>query len=237
VKYLIALVLGVLTGVAAALMLVIHNPTAGTKSLSPLSVSSQSLMQFRYTAVSERAIAFTNDGESATQPYPSKILQLWESTVRDTDVLISPLRDARDQLIGFGIKYSSDSEASNVLRGEALQHSVWHIVLPGRGSLFIEQSENYWNYITDVILPAHWSAADSWKGIWTGNMTSGPGALGLARVVGGAGEFSNRTAVAVESLTAEAYSTRRGPVAVDGVLLIEIDDNNRQAGVADSTLN
>ena len=221
-KYLIALVLGLLTGAAIVAALLVYNPTAGSTRLSPLSVSNQSLLQLSYSGVTERNIAYTNNGESAAKPYPAKILQLWEAPVRRTDVKMANLLDARGRPVGFGIKYMSDSEATNILQGKAIVDSAWHVVLPGRGSFFIEQSENYWGYLRNVVLPAHWSAADSWKGNWTGNTTSGPGALGIAKVTGGSGEFAGRTADAVEMISARAYSTRMGPVSLEGNLMIEL---------------
>ncbi len=221
-KYLISLLLGITVGGAIACAVLVYNPTAGTASLSPLSVSSQTLMQLSYSGVTERSIAYTNNGESAAKPNPAKILQLWEAPVSQTDVFMAQLSDARGQPVGFGIKYMSKSESTNVLQGKAMVDSIWHVVMPGRGSFFVGQSENYWDYLKNVVLPAHWSSADSWKGNWTGNTTAGPGALGLASVVGGSGEFTGRTADAVESLSARAYSTRLGPVSLDGTLLIEM---------------
>ena len=108
------------------------------------------------------------------------------------------------------------------MNGEAIVDSVWHIYLPGRGSLFVQQTENYWNYLRNVVIPAHWSSGDNWRGLWNGNVTAGPGALGTGRVVGGSGEFDGLVSDAVEALSAKAYSVDEGPVALDGSLTIEI---------------
>ena len=53
-------------------------------------------------------------------------------------------------------------------------------------------------------------------------MTSGPNALGTARVVGGSGAFAGIEAEAVDALTASAYSVDAGPVDADGQLVIEL---------------
>lgn len=233
-KYVIALILGILTGAVAAAALLVYNPFAGNRELTPLSVSDQTLMQFNYSAVAERTIAYTNDGESTIKPYPAKVLQLWEAPVRHTDAMITTLSDSRGRQVGFGVKYMSDSEKTNILNGEALIDSVWHIVLPGRGTLFVEQTENYWDFLRNVVLPSYTSSADSWKGTWSGNLTAGPGALGTAMVTGGSGEFASRSAEAVESVTAKAYSTRVGPVSVDGQIMIEMNVIDEQAVAADS---
>lgn len=234
-KYLLALILGLLTGIAAAALLLIYNPMAGANRLSPLSVSDQALIRFSYSGVADNTIAYTNDGESTVRPFPAKILQLWEAPVRRTDALMTLLTDARGQNVGLGIKYMSDSEASSVTNGEAIIDSVWHIVIPGRGTLFVEQSENYWSYLRDVVLPAQWSSGKSWKGNWTANTTAGPGPLGTARVTGGSGEFAGANAEAVESLDAKAYSTRVGPVSLDGHITIEMSrDDDTRSMAADS---
>ena len=100
--------------------------------------------------------------------------------------------------------------------------SVWHIYLPARGSLFMEQSENYWGYIRDIVVPARWSSGDNWRGSWLGNITAGPGALGTSAVAGGSGQFQYMIAEGVESFSAKAYSVEHGPVAMTGELAIEL---------------
>ncbi len=221
-KYLIALILGLLTGAALAAIGIVYNPVAKTPGLSPLAVSDQSLMQLNYSAVASSSIAYTNNGESAATPHPQRILQLWEEPIRRTDVMMTPLTTASGEFAGLGIKFMSDSEASRLIEGKALVDSNWYVVLPGQGTFFIEQSENYWGFLKEVVLPAHWSSADSWKGVWNGNVTDGPGALGTGRVHGGHGVFSGVNSEVVESLSAKAYSSRLGPVAMQGSLMIDV---------------
>ena len=233
-KYLVALLIGMFVGAFLTAAVLVYNPLAGTRDLTPLSVSDQTLIQLNYSGVADRSIAYTNDGESTVKPHPAKVLQLWEAPVRQTDAMITMLADSRGRTVGFGVKYMSDSEKSNILSGEALVDSVWHIVMPGRGTLFVEQTENYWDFLRNVVLPSYTSSGDSWKGTWSGNLTAGPGALGTAMVTGGSGEFADRTAEAVESVTAKAYSTRLGPVALDGQIMIELDRREEPALTADS---
>ena len=221
-KYLISLVLGMIVGVAACGAMLYYNPFTAQNRLSPLSVTDNDLIMLKYSAVAADALIYTNDGESQITPYPAKVLQLWEPPIRRTDAMATILSDSRNQAVGIGIKFSSDSEITSILNGKAIVDSVWHIYLPGRGSLFVEQNENYWSYLREIVVPAHWSSGDSWKGIWNGNITSGPGALGTSRVVGGSGEFSGLNTEGVESLTAKAYSVEQGPVALDAEVAIEI---------------
>ena len=199
-----------------------YNPMHSRNTLSPLSVSDHEIMTFKYSAVAADAIVYTNDGESQISPNPPKVLQLWEPTVRSTSAMATVLRDSRNAPAAIAIKFSSDSEATRIMDGRAIVDSVWHVFLPGQGTLLIEQSENYWNYLRDVVLPAQWSAADSWRGNWHGTVTDGPGALGTAHVYGGSGVFAGRSFEAIESLSARAYSAVDGPRAIDGRILIEI---------------
>jgi hypothetical protein len=150
------------------------------------------------------------------------VLQLWEPTVRHTDAMATVLRDSRGQSAAIGMKLSSDSESTNILNSEAIVNSIWHIYVPGQGSLFVEQQENRWSYLREIVIPAHWSSADSWRGSWSGNITSGPGALSTARIFGGSGIYVGLEADGVESLNAKAYSAKSGPVAISGELAIEI---------------
>jgi len=222
IRHLIALIMGLVLGAMAASALLFYNPLAAQNPLSPLSVSDQEIISLGYSAVAEDAIVFTNDGESRVRPYPVGVQQLWEAPIRRTNVLVTVLSDSRNNPAGIGIKYMSDSEQTRIINGEALVDSAWHIVLPARGSLFVSESENYWNFLRQIVVPAYWNSGDSWKGTWHGNTTAGPGSLGTARVTGGYGKFAGLESVAVESISARAYSVAAGPVAMEGRLTIEI---------------
>ena len=222
IRHLSALIIGLILGGVAAVALLYYNPLAARNSLSPLSVSDQDIISLGYSAVVQDAIVYTNDGESRVHPRPVKVQQLWEAPVRRTEVLVTVLSDSRNNPAGIGIKFMSDSERTRLINGEALVDSAWHILLPGRGSLFVSQTENYWNFLRQIVVPAHWSSGDSWKGSWHGNTTVGPGALGTARVWGGYGEFAGLDSEAVEAISARAYSVAEGPVAMEGRLTIAV---------------
>ena len=225
IKYVAGLLLGIVLGVLAAGALLYFNPLAARNPLSPLSVSNNEILSLGYSGVPTDSIVFTNDGESRVQPYPEKVQELWEAPVRRSEVLVTVLTDSRNNPAGIGIKYSSDSEHTRLINGDALVDSAWHIHLVERGSLFVEQTENYWNFLRNIVLPAYWSSANHWKGVWSGNMTVGPGALGTASVTGGTGEFAGLESEAVEAVHASAYSVAQGPVAMNGQLTIDVTGN------------
>lgn len=221
-KYLLSLIVGMAMGAAAFFLLLYYNPLITQNTLSPLSVTDNELINLNYSAVATDSLIYTNDGESQIAPHPAKVLQLWERPIRETTAMATMLKDSRNQTVGIGIKFSSDSESTRILNGEAIVDSVWHIYLPGRGSLFVEQQENYWGYLREIVIPAYWSSGDSWRGIWNGNTTAGPGPLGTATVVGGSGRFNGLRTEGVEALAVKAYSVDKGPVAIDGAITIEI---------------
>lgn len=225
IKYVAGLVLGIVLGALAAATLLYFNPLAARNPLSPLSVSNNEILSIGYSAVPKDSLVYTNNGESRVKPHPEKVRELWEAPIRHSEVLVTVVTDSRNNPAGIGIKFSSDSETTRIINGEALVDSAWHIHLVERGSLFVEQTENYWNFLRKIVLPAYWSSANHWKGIWNGNMTVGPGALGTAAVHGGTGEFAGLESEAVEAVQATAYSVSQGPVAMEGRLTIDVTGN------------
>lgn len=221
-KYLIVLILGFLLGAAILIVGVIYNPFVADRGLSPLSVTHEQVLSLNFSAVPSHAIVFSNNGESRLKPYPEKVLQLWEAPIRLTSLMATVMHDARSQTAGIGVKFSSLSEETRLMHGEVLVDSVWYAYLPGRGSLFMEQSENHWSFWREVGLPAYQSSANNWKGTWLGDLTAGPGALGTAKVTGGSGKLLGVKTEGIESLSARAYSVEDGPIAADGRLLIEL---------------
>jgi len=221
-KYVVGLIVGILTGAALFILGLAYNPLVGKAALSPLAVTNSQTVTLRYSAVASETLMYTNDGESRIPPYPEKIQQLWEAPIRQTDAMATVLRDGRNQVAGLGIKMASAAESTRLVERKALINSVWYVYLPGRGSFFVEQTENYWDYLRDIVLPAYRSSAGTWKGIWTGNVTVGPGALGTARVVGGSGEFDGLEMLGVESLSVRTWRVAGGPLAADGQLTIEL---------------
>ncbi|MDH3585889.1 MAG: hypothetical protein OEQ30_02270 [Gammaproteobacteria bacterium] len=225
IKYVAGLLLGIALGVLVAAALLYFNPLAARNPLSPLSVSKNNILSLGYSGVPTDSIVYTNNGESRVQPHPEKVRELWEAPIRRSEVLLTVLTDSRNNPAGIGIKFSSESERTRLINGEALVDSAWHIHLVERGSLFVEQTENYWNFLRKIVLPAYWSSANHWKGVWNGNMTVGPGALGTAAVTGGTGEFAGLVSEAVEAINASAYSVAQGPVAMEGRLIIDVTGN------------
>lgn len=224
-KFAAALILGIASGVVTALALLYFNPLSSADAVTPLMVSDRRQFILNFSAVPAENILFTNNGESRVKPSPQKVTQLWEAPLRDTEILVAPLFDYRGQPVGAGVKFASLSEDTRLLNSEAIVDSVWHIMLPGQGTLLVAQRENRWDFLRQIVIPARWTSANGWRGSWRGLLSAGPNALGTARVVGGSGKFEGAGLEAVEYLAATAYSGDNGPVAADGQLIFEYQDS------------
>ena len=221
-KYLITLLLGMLVGAALFVAGLYFNPFAAKQTISPLALPDGRIIDLSFANVPAEMVLYTNNGQSVSKPHPARVQQLWESTVQNSRVSVVSLTSARGEPAGIGVKFASESEDTRPLQAKALVNSAWFVYLPGRGSLFVQQTENYWAYLRDIVVPARWSSSDSWRGAWHRITTSGPGALGTARVDGLSGEFAGLVAEAVESVDAKAYSAVDGPVGMTGALSISI---------------
>ena len=225
-KYVISLFVGLIFGVVMFSVAFYYNPFVGRTALSPLAVSESELSILSYSAVISDSVLFTNNGKSIGNPHPDKVAKLWEPAIEDSQLLVTSLIDSRGVPAGIGIKMSTWSEKSRLFKSEVLVDSVWHLYLPGRGTLAINQTESLWPYLRDIVIPAWRSSSDSWRGSWSRDMTAGPGDLGTARVTGLGGEFDGLQSEAVESLNARAYSILQGPVSMSGMLTIAISDES-----------
>ena len=221
-KYAISLFAGLLVGALLFIIGQYHNPFLGRATVSPLAVTSDQVMDMSFSAVPADGILYTDHGETNVTPRPERVAELWEPAVVDTNVFVTMLQDSRGSTAGIGIKVSSRSEQTDLIRGEAIANSIWHVYLPGRGTMLIDQTENYWSYLRDVVVPARLSSGDSWRGNFFRVMTNGRGSLGTARVTGGNGLFSGMTTESVESLNAAGYSAATGPVSMQGNLTVAL---------------
>jgi len=224
-KYVVSLLLGLVVGAALFVAGLLYNPFIAARGLSPLSVTNAETITLSFANVPAESIAYTNDGESLHNPHPEKVLQLWEAPIRSTSAMATVMRDARSRVAGIGVKFSSDSESTRLLKGEAIVDSVWYVYLPEHGSLFIEQTENYFPLVREVAFPAWRSSASSWRGTWLGDLTVGPGALGTAAVTGGSGRVKGLRMEGVESMSVRAFSADVGLVSSEGRLIIAMPEN------------
>jgi len=221
-KFLLTLLIGVAIGASLFLAGLYYNPFVAQASVSPIAVTDARVMDLSFSAVPGDGLLFTNNGEATVQPFPERVGELWEASIADSEVWVTELQNSRGVPVGLGIKFSTRSEQTELIRGAAMTNSIWHVYLPGRGTFVIDQTENFWSYIRDVVIPARWSSGDNWRGTYNRITTAGPGSLGTGRLTGGSGEFTDLTGESVETLTARAYSAQTGPVSMTGNLTMAL---------------
>ena len=119
-RYLIALLVGLLVGAAAFLALLYYNPLTQKDTLSPLSVSEEEVTILNYSAVAVDSLVYTNDGESTVQPFPERVGELWEASIVDSEMWVTELQNSRGMPVGLGIKFSTRSEQTELIRGDSL---------------------------------------------------------------------------------------------------------------------
>lgn len=219
-KYLVTLIIGMAIGAVLFVLGLYYNPFTSQTTVSPLAVTNDAVIDLAYSAVPSEGILYTDDGKSDADPYPDRVTKLLESAVDDTRIQVVELRDGRGAPAGIGIKFSTESEQTRLINAKALANSVWHVYLPGTGTLLIDQTENYWAYLREVVIPARMSSGNNWRGTFHGIMTEGPNALGTASVTGGSGLYAGLHSESVESLSVRAYSADSGPVSMTGNLSI-----------------
>jgi len=225
-KHLVSLLLGLVAGASLFLLGLYFNPFAGQSAISPLAVTDSRVVELSFSAVPGDGILYTDYGDSIVAPHPDRVAELWEPAVADTYILVTHLQDSRGAAAGVGIKFFSASEQTSIFTSKVLANSVWHVYLPGKGTFLFDQTENYWAFIRDVVIPARLSSGDKWIGAFHRNMTTGPGSLGTGRVSGGSGLFADISSEAVESLTARGYSAVSGPVSMSGNLTVVLPESS-----------
>lgn len=221
-KYMLALLGGILAGVVLFGLLLYVNPFAKAPGVSPLAVSQSSMLELTFSAVPDDTVATIYSSKARPDSHPVRVEDLWDPALANTKVTVTALRSSRGQPRAIGVKFSSLAKEAGLLQAKVPVNSNWHMWMLNDGGLFIDQTENLWFLLRDVIVPAYLGSEGAWRGTWYGIETIGPGALGTGRVTGGSGKLNGVQGEAVESAIVRAYQADRGPVAMDVNLTLSL---------------
>jgi hypothetical protein len=150
-------------------------------------------------------VAATQGGAFPFVPYPAGMPLLDEPRLGSGLAIITKILDRDGRVIGFATELETVSPQSSLLLGRIMTDTYWSLILPGRGSVHLYQTEDNWKLVKIVALPAVISG-DAWSGSWTNVNTLGPLANGRGRIIGGSGEFRGITGSFIEIGTLERYS-------------------------------
>jgi hypothetical protein len=150
-----------------------------------------------YVRVLGDAIAATHGGQFPFKPFPEGIQPLAGPSLANGFALITKARDATNEIAGFATELEVASPESRFLAGLIMTETFWTVVLPGRGTLFLYQTENNWRLMKEVMLPMLLTRRD-WSGEWRNVNTFGPRPDGRGIIVGGTGKFSGAAGTFLE---------------------------------------
>jgi len=144
------------------------------------------------------SILASHGGAFPFKPFPASLSTFPDASLRNVFALVTKFRAGPGgDVIGFGTELEIADEHSSLLRGLVMTHTLWSIVVPGRGTLHLYQVENNWGLLTRVVLPMLLTGRP-FKGDFTGVNTLGPLPDYRGIVVGGTREFAGLTGSFVE---------------------------------------
>ena len=140
----------------------------------------------------------THGGAFPFKPFPASLSVLPDPSLHDIFALVTKFRAGPGgEVIGFGTELEIAHEHSSLLRGLVMTHTLWSIVVPGRGTLHLYQVENNWRLLKRVVIPMLLTGR-SFDGDFTGVNTLGPLPDYRGIVVCGTNEFAGLTGSFVE---------------------------------------
>ena len=143
-------------------------------------------------------ILATHGGAFPFKPFPASVAVMKDPALHDVFALLTKFRAGPNgEVIGFGTELEIAHGDSSLLRGLFMTHTLWSVVVPGRGTLHLYQVENNWRLLKRVVLPMLLTGRP-FSGIFTGVNTLGPLPDYRGIVVGGTREFAGLTGSFVE---------------------------------------
>ena len=214
-KYVLALLAGLVAGAAVAIAALYFNPLT-QRSAEPGGSPDWSL-QFGL-APAATWIA-THDEKLGLPVVPSEVPLLWEPGIKGSLLTALPLHDASGRLAAFGSRVTVPSAATEFLRAGLLVDDFWLISIPGQGTLFMHAVNNEWPLVRDTVVRVDLLNRD-WKGPGAYAPTVGPGEAG-ASVTGLSGAFAGRTGHGRERSALNNYTGSLA--ALSGELHLDIE--------------
>ena len=144
-------------------------------------------------------VALTNNGNMFLKPFPDGISRFEAPSLNTSMGLLAKVRDAAGEIVGFTseLEVFPNDMAETFMTGKAVWDTVWTLVIPGRGALFLAQQEHSGTFASDIMGPAL-AKRESWTGAHDMTTTVGPGADGRGQIVGGNGEFEGAHGAFIE---------------------------------------
>lgn len=214
-KTIIGFLAGAILGAVMALALMLLNPVfdgspvdSGRNSTLALTVAGKGAVTVMQSASGYPWVK----AEPATAKEP-----LVAGTRSRVSVMLSSTRDA--DTVVYITRIASLSQAGRPLFGEVIERSLWHVIVPGKGSFIITADDDLWGFARQVAVPL--VRGENWRGKLAFDTTVGPG-RGKAEVLGVSGEYAQLTGSASLSETLRGVSLYAGVTDAEAILQISL---------------
>lgn len=215
-KYLLAFLVGILLGAAAAGALVFFNPLiAGSTDARP-----PAGWTLGYEFPEPSSLLLSHNEQLGLPAIPPDVPLLWESGIKGTVLDVLRLADPDAEAPVLATRVSVPSAAANLVVAGAVVDDYWLVTAPGRGSLFVHGVSNDWPLLRDTVVKVDWLGRDFGNAAAytpTVGPLGGDGAL-----TGLTGQFAAARGRAFERLEVDRYRGRFE--GVRGELSLLLDD-------------
>ncbi len=144
-------------------------------------------------------VALTNDGSMFLKPFPEGIPRFEEPAIRTSMGILAKVRNRQGEVIGFAseLEVFPPDMAETFMTGKAVWDTVWTVVIPGRGAVFLVEQEQSGSFAAEIMGPAL-ETGESWQGEYDMTTSVGPGSDGRGLIVGGSGAFAGARGAFIE---------------------------------------
>lgn len=139
------------------------------------------------------------------KPFPEGIKSLHNTDLANTLALTSRLRNNDGKLVGLASELEDFSVALQN-DGKQIWDTYWTLMIVGRGTIFLYEKESLGPEVAAVFFNTPLGDKD-WEGHLTLPSNMGPHASGHGIIVGGTGEFANRSGTFEEIGTLLKFTT------------------------------
>ncbi|MBY0563156.1 MAG: hypothetical protein K2P58_03130 [Hyphomonadaceae bacterium] len=133
-------------------------------------------------------IALTHGGGAPLRQAPPGIATLADTPIPNALALTARVRDGAGRIVGLATELEDFPPASSP-GGEAVWDTYWTVMVVGKGTLFLHQTESLGATVGRVFREAA-SEGRGWTGSHTESSTVGPVAGRHGEIVGGTGDFA-----------------------------------------------
>lgn len=226
-KYIAALIAGIVVGAAVAVLFVVKSP------YTPTTDSRLSDPTLTLTPTSSGSVQILNSatGYPWLRQQPASALKPEVAGARTSVQVFSAPTDVTG-VPSYAVRFAALSNNGKPINGELAEESVWHVVVPGYGSLIIGGTDNLWAFAREAAMPLVRQQD------WRGNAqirTTGLQGTESADVLGVSGAFVEATGRAEYLQRVRSVSLTQG-TAFEGQLRVEMRFPESQVPQVEDTL-